>query len=50
MTLIKIKLTNGKPTYKNKEVVLGIIQNSILFGKGEGGSVLIHKEHLKFKN
>lgn len=49
MNLLRIKLENGKPTYKHEEVILGTIQTAILAGKGEGASVLIHAEHLKYK-
>ena len=47
--LVRITLKNGKPTYKDQEVVLTPIQTIILVGKGEGSSVLIHKEDLKLK-
>ena len=50
MTLLTIKLKAGKFMFRNKEVLLSQLQGSILAGKGEGGSVLIHKEHLNYKN
>ena len=50
MDLLKIILKNGKATYEDNEVILNMIQNIILKGKGEGGYVLIRKEHLKYKS
>lgn len=49
MTLIKITLKNQVPTYKNKEVILSTIQDTVLRGKGERGYVLIHATNLIFK-
>ena len=46
-TLIRITLKNGKPTHDGAEVLLGTLQGIILASKGEGGSVLMHREHLK---
>lgn len=49
-TLVKIVLKNGLPTYKRKEIVLTTLQKALLVSKGDGGSVLIRKEHLKYKD
>jgi hypothetical protein len=49
-TLAKITLKNGKPMFHDREVILATIQQSVLVGKGEGHSVYIHKEHLKYRN
>ena len=49
-TLIRITLTNGKPTHNGKNVLLRTIQTAILTGKGEGGTVLMYKKHLKYED
>jgi len=50
MKLCRITFKNGIPIHKYKEVQLTTSQFALLKGKGEGSSVLIKEEHLKFKS
>jgi hypothetical protein len=49
MDLVRIVFKSGKATFRHRTVQLTELQYALLKGKGEGSSVLIRKEHLKYK-
>jgi len=49
MDLVRIVFKSGKATFRHHTVQLTELQFALLKGKGDGGSILIRKEHLKFK-
>jgi len=47
---VTIRLNEGVPMYKGKEVILSTFQTALLFGKRKDGELFIDKIDLKYKD